>query len=964
MLVAAAAMTFASCQREEMNAPKETFSTTLTLNTEVEATKTYLGADNTVLWGENESVVLYLQDGEVKDGLPVPKFISSTPTSDFNGEASAEFSFTIDKVTEASEYALGGIYPASASQGIDNKNAAAYKVSLPATQNQVDGKYDSSAYIMVLKPEVVTELPTEYTASFRRAVALNKITLIGVKEDISSVEITVPEKKYLAGRRYMNLTTGESGEIYDSGSQTNVVKVNGDFKAGSFDVWFCSWGVELVEGDALTVKMTSANNTYTRTITTRAEGIKFVEGDLNTLTINMASAEVEAISTIAGDYLIASKTSSGWFLMTPSNSNSYYEATDNVSSSTTVSCADFYNVADVENYVWRVAKYDNGYSIQSVNTNKYVTYSGSDNKAYANAELDAAAKMDIQLNGQTDVIESMNVAGRKLKYNASNPRFAFYETTQTDVYLIPWIPDTTPRINVTDKELSVVASATTVDIPYTLKNITGNITAKVADGATMTRVSASVQGEKVVVTFDANNASEAKTATIVLSYEGAQDVNVVITQEAAGATKQYYVKVTSAPTDWSGTYLIVAGTSVATAIDGSWLKYATATIDDNKIEATATTNAYAVTIQKVASQLYYTIKLANGQYLGTPNSNGIKQSTSVASDFYWKFSVSNSLVKIEANSYSGRILRLNGTSGFRTYTTNTGTQATLYRLEGGESGGETPEPEEPETPVEPIKLSAPVVKCSDSDITANSLKFTWDAVANADNYEVTFNNGTPIETTNTYYEATGLTANTNYSISVKAVGDDVNYTTSDAGTATVKTKEEQQSGGGDVSSLVLAYTFNVSSFGTTGYGVHKNIAKNNNMTWTITCGQGGYLGINKAANVSKLVLGDYLKVGTPIGYNASTLATAVISDTEMLNVGKVEFVGNSVTSVSGTTPTQISLVFSQDGNTYSLIETQAFNETNGNTFEFAPKSSGYYAVVISGAAWFRLTGTQIKYYTN
>ena len=50
MLVAAAAMAFASCQKEENIAP-ETISATLTMHADVDATKTYLGESNTVLWG-------------------------------------------------------------------------------------------------------------------------------------------------------------------------------------------------------------------------------------------------------------------------------------------------------------------------------------------------------------------------------------------------------------------------------------------------------------------------------------------------------------------------------------------------------------------------------------------------------------------------------------------------------------------------------------------------------------------------------------------------------------------------------------------------------------------------------------------------------------------------------------------------------------------------------------------------
>ena len=536
MLVAAAAMAFASCQKEENIAP-ETISATLTMHADVDATKTYLGEGNTVLWGTGESVQLYVGSGETS------KFVASASTDEYNGNASASFTFNIEGVAAAETYSLGGIYPASAARGISsNDKPESYKVALPASQNTEPGMYDPSAYIMVLKPEAVEELPTVYQASFRRAVALNKITLTNVPEDIMSVEIIVPENKYLAGRRYMNLTTGESGEIYESGTQTNVVKVSGDFKEGTFDVWFCSWEVELLEGDALTVKMTSANNIYTRTITTGAKGIKFIEGDLNTLKINMAEAEVESVSNITGKYLIASKTSSGWFLMTSTNGGSYYSATNMVSSSSTVTCADFYNVADVDNYVWDVAKYDNGYSIQSVNTNKYVAYSGTSNHAYANADLGDDVKMSIQLNGQSAVIESMNVAGRKLQYNASTPRFAFYTSSQTAAYMIPWVPDTTPRIHVAETEKSINADGGVVTFSYQLKNLDGQDVTVTEDSDFL---SATASDGVVTVTVAANDSDE-RNATITLSCGEAEDVVLTVKQAAweepntgGGDTQEY-----------------------------------------------------------------------------------------------------------------------------------------------------------------------------------------------------------------------------------------------------------------------------------------------------------------------------------------------------------------------------------------------------------------------------------------
>ena len=746
MLVAAAAMAFTSCQKEETAAP-ETVSATLTMHADVEQTKTYLGEKNAVLWGKGEAVTLYVGAGETAN------FFDSTPTDAYDGKASASFTFAIEDVDQADSYALGGIYPVSAAAGINNNdNPKSFKIALNATQNAEPGKYDPSAYIMVLKPETVEQLPSDYQASFRRAVALNKITLTNVKEEISTVEITVPETKYLAGRRNFDLTTGESGEVYENGGRTNTIKVNSAYSAGTIDVWFTSWGVELAAGQELTVKMISSSKIYTRTITAKEGGIKFVEGDLNKLTVNMDSATEEVNTDLSGDYLIASVPKS-WNLMSGTNGGTYYShiVSGVTTSATEVKCADFYSVAGVNDCIWAVEKMGDNYSIKNKTTGKYVSYTGSGNEAYTS---DDAVEFVLSEKDGVMTVESKAEAGRKLQYNASSPRFAFYTTNQTPLYFIPWEADTTPRIFVKENNYEVEAAEGSIDIVYTTNDvITGPIKASVKSGASMTinSTSVSVAERKVTVNYAANTAQDPKTATIVLSYDGAESQEVVITQAAAGVTKQYYVKVTTAPTDWSGTYLIVAGTSVATAIDGSWLKYATATINDNKIEATATTNANAVTIQKVAAQSYYTIKLANGQYLGTPNSNSIKQSTSVANDFYWKFSVSNSLVKIEANSYSGRILRLNGTSGFRTYTTNTGTQATLYRLEGGESGGETPEPDPTPDPEEP---STGVSKTAKITFGNNAVKISAASVTGTDSE----NNNWTITTVGT----TSYTSNSDY----------------------------------------------------------------------------------------------------------------------------------------------------------------------------------------------------------
>lgn len=99
-----------------------------------------------------------------------------------------------------------------------------------------------------------------------------------------------------------------------------------------------------------------------------------------------------------------------------------------------------------------------------------------------------------------------------------------------------------------------------------------------------------------------------------------------------GGATSYFVKVTTAPTDWSGTYLIVYETGNV-AFDGSLAKLDDAkntvavTISENKIEATDALMKSVFTIES-SSVGKYAIRAANGSYIGrTANSNGLNSAT-------------------------------------------------------------------------------------------------------------------------------------------------------------------------------------------------------------------------------------------------------------------------------------------------------------------------------------------------
>ncbi len=144
-----------------------------------------------------------------------------------------------------------------------------------------------------------------------------------------------------------------------------------------------------------------------------------------------------------------------------------------------------------------------------------------------------------------------------------------------------------------------------------------------------------------------------------------------------------YEKVTSAPSDWSGQYLIVYETGKV-AFDGSLTTLdvksntQTITIIDNKI--TIDTDIY-FTITKSGDK--YTIKSASGYFIGqTSDANGLKSSKA---DIYTN-SISFSDGKIGVVSSMKPVLRYNATSGecrFRYYKSSTYTNQQaicLYKL--------------------------------------------------------------------------------------------------------------------------------------------------------------------------------------------------------------------------------------------------------------------------------------------
>ncbi len=153
-----------------------------------------------------------------------------------------------------------------------------------------------------------------------------------------------------------------------------------------------------------------------------------------------------------------------------------------------------------------------------------------------------------------------------------------------------------------------------------------------------------------------------------------------------------------------------------------------------------------------------------------------------------------------------------------------------------------------------------------------------------------------------------------------------------------------------ITTETLVAKFVADGIGSSGYSAYEGVTSNEKK-WTVTFGQGTYVGTNKTKKANCKLGTKYEKVGTPCGYNATkTQVAAVISESALANVSKVVVNGDTDTN----NPEKISLVYSTDGTTYSLIETKTYSKA-GNEFTFTKIANAYYAIVLyySGSGFMR-----------
>ncbi|MBQ9285042.1 MAG: endonuclease [Bacteroidaceae bacterium] len=247
----------------------------------------------------------------------------------------------------------------------------------------------------------------------------------------------------------------------------------------------------------------------------------------------------------------------------------------------------------------------------------------------------------------------------------------------------------------------VTVSATfkknTTQYAITLASIAnGSISASATSalsGTTITLTATPATGYKlnsfyVYKTGDMSTTVEVSDGKFVMpSFNVTASATFVIEDSSSGGGTGDFVKVTTAPSDWSGEYLIVCedyDVAFNGNVESNWGYCSSVTIDNNTIKANSTTTGYVVTITPNGSG--YTIQFPDNNYM---NWTGEKKFSEGTSPTTYSISLSGGNVIISYGNYSVMYNYNNGNAnaGLRSYKSGQ-THIQLYKREASA----TPEP--------------------------------------------------------------------------------------------------------------------------------------------------------------------------------------------------------------------------------------------------------------------------------
>lgn len=670
-VMVAMCMTLHSCQKNEPEQPVEKGMKVVHFYAEEINTKTAFDdpVDGTypTLWTANdENVKISLNYATAVDAEVIP--------SDDNKTASFKATMEDD---ESGSYQFYAMSPSSAQFNPISSATKSIGVVVPATQTHIEGSVDEAAQILFAKSETTAEFPESVNLSFKHALAYGKISFSNLDlGDAVITSVSLTASKNIAGRYNYNFETATLTE----NSAGSTITINTSNKS---DIWFACAPVDLSNGGTMKFVINTTAGTYTRMVTFPADKGNFEAGNIAVFSVNMQGIELVAPQvytlvkdknslTVDSEVIIVAQ-GADYAISTTQNTNNRAAAGIIKTGETVVDPAD-----NVQVFNLVVGNKDNTAAFK---VGEDYLYSVSEENHLKTGYLNDAASWNISVSpeGIATINNYANTA-YNIKYNASSSLFSCYKTDQTAVCIYKkngsgtstqlFKPElAVPVLNVTADNSTKVITVAWTDVA----NATGY---DVVCGEKQTSVNSGVQTASFTMdsygTFDVSVTAKAE------GYLSATALDKV-TLTDPNADEVYYVKVTSAPADWSGKYLIVYENSETEAFvfngTDAALNYITAEITPSGIKQSTKVDDESVTIEVVSGG--YAVKTKNGYIYGNSSSNKLNFSSESKVNTI-SFDNGNCIIT------NGRILQFynsGDSSRFRYYAEGKQKLVTLYKLQ-------------------------------------------------------------------------------------------------------------------------------------------------------------------------------------------------------------------------------------------------------------------------------------------
>ena len=557
-LFVAATLSFAACVKEiepaSISKNEEVqliFSSVKPALTDVETRTAWNGT--TINWSKGDNVrIAYTVNGdwqgEVGAATPAKLYASTALTEDAaiaDFTVSANFKDTENQGLENPEYKFYGVYPSSIVSGTDF-TPTTISFTLPNEQTPAEASFANGVDIMYATSDAYQGIPSNRKVDlyWHRVVSHADISMRNVMveegETLESITVTAQDGADLTGQHTLDITDGTialpSGK---TGLNSVIIKpTNLTFRDGAVEFWFTTLPFTATE---LTFTVKTNKYLYVRTFT--GLNLEFKGNARNTLSVNMKKANklqdyTESFSAGQGEFSISGDA--GIWTASSYQNDHFMKATSRINNVNTDGTAwlispflkinssdselsfehainNYFGTVSDEATVWAREKDGNW-------TKLTITYPDTPSSGFTNFETTSASLS--AYNGKTIQIGFKYIGAAAT--GVGTWEIKDFKVTNSEVVYYPTLTFTGETTR------QVASTGATVEFTYEAAHLTSDPTVSIKAGSDeIIDGTPSIANGKVTVIVKTNNDEEDKTATLVVSCEGVDNIPELVINQAA-----------------------------------------------------------------------------------------------------------------------------------------------------------------------------------------------------------------------------------------------------------------------------------------------------------------------------------------------------------------------------------------------------------------------------------------------